>query len=80
MSILLWIVASSLIGGVLSVSCAALFALNARAHWVNSLVSYAIGALLGAAFLEILPEALKLSASVSGISRDIAAPNKAPMA
>ena len=68
MSILLWIVASSLIGGVLSVSCAALFALNARAHWVNSLVSYAIGALLGAAFLEILPEALKLNASVSVVS------------
>jgi zinc and cadmium transporter len=42
--------------------------LNARAHWVNSLVSYAIGALLGAAFLEILPEALKLSASVSVVS------------
>src|SRR5450759_2852612 len=68
MTVLLWIVASSFIGGVLSVSCAALFALNARAHWVNSLVSYAIGALLGAAFLEILPEALKLSASVSVVS------------
>lgn len=52
----------------MSVSCAALFALNARAHWVNSLVSYAIGALLGAAFLEILPEALKLTASVSMVS------------
>src|SRR5450759_3895140 len=68
MTVLLWIVASSFIGGVLSVSCAALFALNARAHWVNSLVSYAIGALLGAAFLEILPEELKLSASVSVVS------------
>src|SRR5450756_2507969 len=68
MTVLLWIVASSFIGGVLSVSCAALFALNARAHWVHSLVSYAIGALLGAAFLEILPEALKLSASVSVVS------------
>ena len=54
MSVLLWIVAASFAGGVLSVVCAALFALNARAHWVNGLVSYAIGALLGAAFLEIL--------------------------
>jgi zinc and cadmium transporter len=68
MTVLLWIVASSFIGGILSVSCAALFALNARAHWVNSLVSYAIGALLGAAFLEILPEALKLSTSVPVVS------------
>ncbi len=49
-------------------SCAALFALNARAHWVNSLVSYAIGALLGAAFLEILPEAFKSTASVTVVS------------
>jgi zinc and cadmium transporter len=68
MTVLLWIVVVSIFGGALSVSCAALFALNARAHWVNSLVSYAIGALLGAAFLEILPEALKLSTSVSIIS------------
>ena len=64
----MWIIAASFLGGTLSVSCAALFALNARAHWVNSLVSYAIGALLGAAFLEILPEALKLTASVSMVS------------
>jgi zinc and cadmium transporter len=68
MTVLLWIVVVSIFGGALSVSCAALFALNARAHWVHSLVSYAIGALLGAAFLEILPEALKLSASVSVVS------------
>jgi len=68
MSVVVWIVAASIFGGALSVSCAALFALNARAHWVNSLVSYAIGALLGAAFLEILPEALKLTDSVSKVS------------
>ncbi len=60
MSVLVWIVVSSVIGGVLSILCAALFAMNARAHWVNALVSYAIGALLGAAFLEILPEAIEL--------------------
>jgi zinc and cadmium transporter len=68
MTVLLWIVVVSVFGGVLSVSCAALFALNARANWVNSLVSYAIGALLGAAFLEILPEALKSGASVTLVS------------
>lgn len=68
MSVLLWIVAASFVGGILSVLCAALFALNARAHWVNSLVSYAIGALLGAVFLDILPEAIQLSTSVSTVS------------
>jgi zinc and cadmium transporter len=68
MNVLLWIVAASFAGGVLSVMSAALFALNARAHWVNSLVSYAIGALLGAAFLEILPEALKLTSSIPMVS------------
>lgn len=68
MSVLLWIVAASFVGGILSVLCAALFALNARAHWVNSLVSYAIGALLGAVFLDILPEAIQLSTSVSKVS------------
>ena len=57
MSILAWIIAASLVGGVLSVACAALFALTARAAWVPMLVSYAIGALLGAAFLELLPHA-----------------------
>ena len=61
MSVLLWIIAASATGGVLSVLAAGLFALNARAHWVNALVSYAIGALLGAVFLDILPEAIKLS-------------------
>ncbi len=44
MTILLWIIAASIAGGVLSVLCAALFALNARIHWINSLISYAIGA------------------------------------
>jgi len=68
MTVLLWIVAASLLGGVLSISCAALFALNARAHWVNALVSYAIGALLGAVFLDILPEAMTLSSNAAAVS------------
>ncbi len=71
MTVLLWIVASSLLGGVLSVLSAALFALNARAHWVNALVSYAIGALLGAVFLDILPEAIKLTDNVAVLSGTI---------
>ncbi|MDO9012731.1 MAG: ZIP family metal transporter [Gallionella sp.] len=71
MTVLLWIIASSLLGGVLSVLSAALFALNARAHWVNALVSYAIGALLGAVFLDILPEAIALTDNVVELSGTI---------
>ncbi len=73
MTVLLWIAASSLLGGALSVFCAALFALNARAHWVNALVSYAIGALLGAVFLDILPEAIKLTTNGAVLSGTILA-------
>ena len=68
MSVLLWIIVASFIGGALSVLCAALFALSAGAHWVNALVSYAIGALLGATFLDILPEAIKLTPNVAAVS------------
>jgi zinc and cadmium transporter len=53
---LAWIVLACLAGGVLSVGAAA-FALVLRATWVPLLVSFAIGTLLGAAFLEVLPHA-----------------------
>lgn len=63
MPILAWIVAATLLGGILSVIGAAAFALRARPAQVPMLISYAIGTLLGAAFLEILPHALELSPS-----------------
>lgn len=71
MTVLLWIAVASFVGGILSVVCAALFALNARAHWVSALVSYAIGALLGAVFLDILPEAMQLSGNFVAVSATI---------
>lgn len=55
---LAWIIAASIAGGVLSV-CAAALSLFLRAAWIHSLVSYAIGALLGAAFLEVIPHAFE---------------------
>lgn len=61
MSTLTWIITASLLGGILSLLFAAILALNARISWLSMLVSYAIGALLGAAFLNTLPEALELS-------------------
>ena len=73
MSTLGWIAAASLLGGVLSVACAALFALTARAAWVPMLVSYAIGALLGAAFLEMLPHAFEGGKSVRTVAATVLA-------
>jgi zinc and cadmium transporter len=58
MTVLQWIVVASLAGGALSVLAAALFAFSAKATWVSMLISYAVGALLGAAFLEVLPHAM----------------------
>jgi zinc and cadmium transporter len=51
-----WILAASIVGGALSAGLAA-FSLLLRATWVPMLVSFAIGALLGAAFLEVIPHA-----------------------
>ena len=55
---LTWILVASIAGGALSV-CAAALSLLLRAAWIHSLVSYAIGALLGAAFLEVIPHAFE---------------------
>ncbi len=59
MSTFSWIIAVSLAGGALSVVAAAVVSLSVGVHRVGILISYAIGALLGAAFLEILPHALE---------------------
>ena len=56
-----WILAASFAGGTLSAVLAA-FALVLRATWLPMLVSYAIGALLGAAFLEVIPHAFEKGA------------------
>lgn len=58
MSLLAIILLASAAGGLLSVLLASV-ALKMRAEWVPVMVSYAIGALLGAVFLEILPHALE---------------------
>jgi len=69
MTVLLWIVAASIAGGVLSVLGAAAFALNRRAqHYLGAMVSFAIGAMLGAVFLDILPEAIRLTPNVAVLS------------
>jgi zinc and cadmium transporter len=55
---LIWIIGASLAGGALSVLAAAAIAVGALTRWLPRLVSYAVGALLGAAFLHLVPEAL----------------------
>jgi len=61
MSVFTWIIVFSLIGGILSVIAAAGYLLLPEQKRISSLphmVSFAIGALLGAAFLGLLPHAL----------------------
>lgn len=55
MSPLAWILAACLAGGLVSVMLAALVAFRVQARLVPVLVSYAVGALLGAVFLDIVP-------------------------
>ena len=58
MHTLAYIVAASLAGGALSIVAAA-GTLALHPSWISKLVSFAVGALLGAVFLELLPHALE---------------------
>jgi len=61
MPLIVWIILFCLLGGLLSVLAAALFLVlreSLRNHLLPHLVSFATGALLGAAFLGLLPHAL----------------------
>jgi zinc and cadmium transporter len=73
MSVLTWIVTATVAGGVLSVAAAAAFAFNARTAHVPVLISYAVGALLGAVFLEILPHAFGMTDSLEQMAGTILA-------
>jgi zinc and cadmium transporter len=53
-----WILVASVAGGTLSAGLAAA-SLALRSTWVPMLVSFAVGTLLGAAFLEIIPHAFQ---------------------
>ena len=67
MTTIAWISGATIAGGVISIAIAALFALSAPASWVPALVSFAIGALLGAVFLEILPHAIGSTGNVQAL-------------
>ena len=68
-----WILAATVAGGVLSVIAAALIALSARASWVPVLISYAVGTLLGAVFLDVLPQAFERAESLETMALTILA-------
>ena len=55
MPTLAYIVAACLGGALLSLAIAAAVAYRVHARWIPTVVSYAVGALLGAVFLDILP-------------------------
>lgn len=73
MPVLVWIILASLVGGALSVAAAALFAFNARTSHVPVLISYAVGALLGAVFLDILPHAFGMADNIEQLAATILA-------
>jgi zinc and cadmium transporter len=63
-----WIVAFSLLGSIGAIAGAALllfFPDGVRKAFVPSLISYATGTLLGAAFLGMIPAALKQAPATS---------------
>jgi len=68
---LTWIILTTLAGGVLSALAASLFAIKAKAAQIPMLVSYAVGALLGAAFIEVLPHAFRESDSIEATAATV---------
>lgn len=69
MSTLAVILIATAAGSLLSLLLAAVLALSARPSWVPVLVSYAIGALLGASLLEVLPEAVEMGGNIETVAK-----------
>jgi zinc and cadmium transporter len=66
-----WIILATFAGGILSAVVAGLFAIKAKASQVPMLVSYAVGALLGAAFIEVLPHAFEKSENIQATAATV---------
>lgn len=73
MSTLAIILIATAAGSLLSLLLAGVVALSARPNWVPVLVSYAIGALLGASLLEVLPEAVEMGGDVATVGKALLA-------
>jgi len=70
---LFWIILATLAGGLLSVLAAGLLSFTALSAVVPRMVSYAVGAMLGAAFLHLLPEAFMQADSIEALFATILA-------
>ncbi|OYY61075.1 MAG: ZIP zinc transporter [Hydrogenophilales bacterium 28-61-11] len=71
MSTLAVILIATAAGSVLSLLLAAALAFSARPSWIPVLVSYAIGALLGASLLEVLPEAVEMGGDIKTVGQAV---------
>ena len=67
MPVLGQILVTCVAGSLLSLAIAASVALRVRAAWIPTLVSFAVGALLGAVFIDILPDVLQKTKSPARI-------------
>ena len=63
-----WIILTCIFGGAVSFLFALIFLKYANAQLLNHMVSLAVGTLLGAAFLEIIPHAFELSSDVHQVT------------
>jgi len=73
MTTLQWITVAALAGGACSAVIAGLLSFSARREWIPALVSFAVGALLGAAFLELLPHAFSASSDPHRVAATVLA-------
>lgn len=73
MSTLAVILLATAAGSLLSFLLAGALALSARPSWIPVLVSYAIGALLGASLLEVLPEAVEMGGEIETVAKALLA-------
>ena len=63
--LLSYILAACIAGSLLSLLLAAVVAFRVQSRWVPTLVSYAVGAMLGAVFLDLLPHIFESTKSPS---------------
>jgi zinc and cadmium transporter len=71
MSTLTAILIATTAGSLLSLLLAAAISFSARAAWIPLWGSYAIGALLGAALLEVLPEAVHMGGDIQTVTQSL---------
>jgi zinc and cadmium transporter len=67
MEIIHWIIISTILGSLISICLSGLFAMSANPSQIQKLVSLAIGTLLGATFLEVIPHAIERSQNVKSL-------------